>query len=569
MKFRRFAAVFLIAAAFTGCGQQTEGSSAPEQPAYDGPLYEVTLTSMEEKLGEQGRFRINPTGINLSNNRNEIVFVEGLTADNTYCYYAVEQQAEDGSMIAWRKFCDNNFEPLPIEGYRSFLGAKDGYRFFLYTPSSDGSDYAYELYDPDCNLVCSTFEDYEISIAGPQQIYLERGQVAATERASGRSGFLDLYTGEWTPLPEGCSVYGAAAFTEMDENMVSFYSEGLAPAMAEDPVRIYNPNSSAQHAEYNVLGFVDESGQFVFRFADQPQFAGKIINEVTGFLDGSCVISGREPGSYYIDSSYVEPDLYQRDFYWRIDTAGNPIEEVDYETLCEFRAQVLAANGVVDDPSDGCYYKESIRIADGLTLTTVNPVREDNVVARSELAGYALTDANGTVYPLDAEIKQIFVGDDGTVLLDCKREAALENPEENHYSIWYRLDYQWIAPEGFALPEEEGAQLEAGESETMREHLAKVREIMVMPNLTPAQKPVFTVTSDTIDYTYASTVHDSMYMEGTNPETEGTVFFYLYTLSDEELTIAVDWTDADGSTHRGYYTGGDVLSDTPAPCLND
>lgn len=60
---------------------------APVQPPYTGPLYQSSLLSMEEKLDQKGHFYVNAAGaLDLSNNRGEIVYVEGLTEDKTYCY---------------------------------------------------------------------------------------------------------------------------------------------------------------------------------------------------------------------------------------------------------------------------------------------------------------------------------------------------------------------------------------------------------------------------------------------------------------------------------------------------
>lgn len=567
----RLAAAVLAAAVLAGCGQAAasvsaaaggsaaagESAGAAAQPAYTGPLYQVSLLPMEEKLGQQGHFHVYAAGaLDLSNDRGEIVYAEGLTEDKTYCYDYEYVDQPDGSYQIVRKYCDEHYEPLSVEGGRSFEAQKDGYRLFYYMPSSTGKNSSYELYGPDCDLVRTTADQYDISYMSIPEIILDTGLLMATDRASGADGFLNLYTGEWLPMPDGCTPAGASMYLSVATE--GFYTEGLVPAVEKEPVRIHNPGSAvSEYAEYNVAGFLDESGAFAFKFEEQPQFAGKVINGVTGFLDGTCIVSGREPGAYTVDTRLVdlEPDLFQRDFFWRIDTRGNPVEEVDFETMKAFRAQVLEANGHIEENVTNCrqYYKKSIRIADGLTLATVNPITEDTVVASSELDGCTLTDANGHEYPLDVEIQQAFVGDDGTVWLDCRRQTEPGNPDNDYPSVWYELKYEWIAPEGYTLPDGQEKELSAGDSQRITQYHDQVQEILVIADLCPAQNPVFTVQTGSATRTYAATVDDTMYMEGDDPMTEGTVFFQLYTLAPEPPVITVEWTNSDGTAHRGRY----------------
>lgn len=51
------------------------------------------------------------------------------------------------------------------------------------------------------------------------------------------------------------------------------------------------PGTSAQHSDKEIVGFVDETGNYAFRFDQLPDFDGLLVTAVTGYLDGSCIVA--------------------------------------------------------------------------------------------------------------------------------------------------------------------------------------------------------------------------------------------------------------------------------------
>ena len=73
----------------------------------------------------------------------------------------------------------------------------------------------------------------------------------------------------------------------------SFYSEGLAYVTYFDLARLYDKGSGGTHGDRAIVGFLDESGEFAFRFDELEEFQGKLVIDATGFLDGTCMVAGR------------------------------------------------------------------------------------------------------------------------------------------------------------------------------------------------------------------------------------------------------------------------------------
>lgn len=129
------------------------------------------------------------------------------------------------------------------------------------------------------------------------------------------------------------------------------------------------------------------------------------------------------------------------------------------------QAEVLEKNGIMldlDKNREWSFATESIRFADGLTLSVEKPLPYGEVTLENEIGGYMLTDANGTVYPLDEyDIYQVIVSDDGRVFLYFGNDPNASPDEDvtDHGRNVYMLNYEWIAPPEYTLPQDQKANL--------------------------------------------------------------------------------------------------------------
>lgn len=481
-KKRMLAGLLAGMVCLSGCGSQpaATGSSGPAESEpeqvsqYKGPLYELSFTKLTDLLPQFQEFsRSNSVG--------------GFNSDYCSIEYMTHFAQDNTINIGSYQYCDADFNSLPVEGSSSFLAYHDGYRMFrrgTYDDSQDGG--VVDVYDKDMNLVSTTADRFENPSTSCAQICMDTGWIVATEKATGLEGFFNVYTQEWHPVSASESLRcGVPYFNLVTYN--SFYSDGLAYVTTSDWVREYYSITNLKHYEREVLGFLDESGQYAFRFEDIPAFDGLLVNLVTGFADGTCIVTARyDDGAFSVPMPYLDEEspFYQVDFVFRIDTKGNVLEEVDMAAFEAKEQEVLEKFGQMDEiekSREWSYETESIRMADGLTLAVKNPLPAGEIKNADEVGGYTLTDANGTSYPLDEYgVTRAIVTDDARVFLYCTKnpngetsassaasagadalDAVMdsENIPANQEAGFYLMEYRWIAPADYELPKEQKADL--------------------------------------------------------------------------------------------------------------
>lgn len=567
-----------LALCMAGCGAAPAGgASTPETapaetsaaPTYTGPLYELTFENLNEKLpelqnistGDRLLYRGYYKGMKLWPNFRQ---------NDTLEISSEFQESPEGGMTFSRKFCDTDFRLLPIEGPRKLLCGYDGYRVFAREDSADLFHDVIEVYDPDCNLIFTTENTYQYidSDINLMPVFLQTGWLPVREIATSCQGFVNVYTQEWHPLESTDYVLqGAGMFGSMLGALSnSFYSDGLAYVVRDEAARVYNPGTSAQHYDKEIVGFVDETGNYAFRFDQLPDFDGLLVTAVTGYLDGSCIVAGRIDDGVTTGSTQEDQiEGVDIDFFYRIDTAGHILEEVDYDTFDEFRDTVFRGLGVYDVVRGNydVYQADRLQVADGLELRVKNPLTADSVRNAFDLGGYELVDANGTVYSLDDyDVVGVLVGDDGTILLKCDSDyrhsvGLEENGQASPTTVWYQVRYDWIAPEGYVVPEDQRQNLSADGLPTSTEYQNQQQLITVsLYSIHDMNDLVFhfSGTDFTSDYVVKEEDYDYLNASTDDPIQELTAQFA--TLSEDTITITCDWTDDAGAAHHGSYDPG-------------
>lgn len=578
MKMRQilFPALSLgMALLMAGCGAVPPGGSATGEtsadggsaettaaPAYTGPLYELTFENLNERLPDLQTIFLGDSEAKLYSPYEGMTLWYNFAENGTFQIARETQSLPDGGTGVYRKFCDGDFQLLPIEGFRELLCGYNGYRMFLLRDKENTQDYELEVYDPGNNLIFTTEGKYfyDTTWVNKTPIFLKTGWLPVKELATSREGFVNVYTQEWHPLESDAYCLHGSGMLELTIGTMSnsFYSDGLAFVAAAEPARQYGWNNDRK-----IEGFIDETGEFAFRFDDLPEFDGLMVTTVTGYLDGSCMVAGRiDDGvktGYSNDAQIQAVDI---NFFYRIDTSGNILEEVDYETFEEFQQKVLWELGVADllGGSYTFFQADSLQVADGLELRVKNPLTENSVLNAFDAGGYELVDANGTVYSLDDyNVVSVLAGDDGTILLKCDsnyRENWIQNffGQASPTSVWYRLKYDWIAPDDYVLPEGQTQNLSVENLTTVTDYQNQEQTIRVLLFCMEDVNDLtlhFTgedFTSDYVvkeeDYQYRNTPEGDPYKD---------LDAQFVTLSDDEFTITCDWTDDEGNAHHGTY----------------
>lgn len=537
-------------------------ASATAAPSYTGPLYEISVTDVKGSAAPDFEALVTASCVPYFSSGGAWVYGvpyraitlwENFRENNTF---EIWNDYDRENQVTIRKFCDADLQQLPIEGNVEFLAGYNGYRMFL-------RDGAIEVYDPDLNLVSTTagrflYDDF-INQTYPA---LKSGWLGLQDATTSQYGFYNVYTQEWHPLdPEYC-ITGGGMMSSGGSTFItnSFYSEGLAYVTYFDLARLYDKGSGGTHGDRAIVGFLDESGEFAFRFDELEEFQGKLVIDATGFLDGTCMVAGRVDDGIkygYTRDGYGQYDGVDLDFFYQIDTTGHVVQEVDYDTFVAFREKILPSLGIRDTGHMTNYrlcQTNSIQLADGLTLRLKTLPTRDTVIPTA-YPDYELVDTNGTVYPLDDyHIINIVVADDGTVLLECDSEyhwgANFMGLSESYG--WYRLNYRWIAPEGYVVPEDQRQNLSG-------EGLLSVTELS-LPTNKSAQEIIFQEWNlpDTDDLKLIFTAPDFFdtyqvqpgdYIPPNDRYPSNDLCLAFATLCEDEVDVSYLWTDDAGTQH--------------------
>ena len=218
------------------------------------------------------------------------------------------------------------------------------------------------------------------------------------------------------------------------------------------------------YQECPVIGFVDETGNFAFRFDELDAFAGKLVVDVTGFYNGTCMVAGRQDDGVQtavegdnVEGRYEGIDL---EFFYEIDKTGAILREVTYDDYVAFRQKILPALGI-RDPELGnyaLYHTDSIQLADGLTLSVDNPLSATEVIpgrgsGRVHAAGLQRHRLSAGRLPDPRHLR----GGRRIVLMECTDAVEAATAESAYQAeqctAWYKLNYTWIAPDGYRVPD--------------------------------------------------------------------------------------------------------------------
>lgn len=559
--------------------QEEAAQATPEPVVYDGPLYEVTATRLDGSaqaphfdkiyVGKARESRISYGGLVLWENYRE----------NNTLVAGFPKMTSINGMSGTYVFTDGDCNEIQFaqgDEYLEFLAGYNGYRLFSCGPVPDA---ALAVFDESGQRVNTTLGYIPLVnyYSGANLFYLglKSGWQPMWKAETDEYGFLNLYTGEWHPLPEGIIPLGSGMRGSMEAGTMStsFYSDGLAWVCNNKISRTYDQSSMNFYDECPVVGFVDETGAFAFRFDELDAFAGKLVVDATGFYNGTCMVAGRQDDGVKtavegenVEGRYEGIDL---EFFYEIDKTGAILREVTYDEYVAFRQKILPALGI-RDPQLGnyaLYHTDSIRLADGLTLSVDNPLSETEVILEEDLGGFTLQDCNDTDYPLDDYlIRGIYVGDDGTVLMECTDAVEAATAESAYQAeqctAWYKLNYTWIAPEGYRVPDGEQKNLSAEGLEDLWDYEARFQYVPVsILRAYDVYDLVLTFTTPSFTSNYA--VPEESFRDYSDVPMLGRALeLHMGVLSQEEVTITAQWKDSQGNPHQGVYGSSRTLEET-------
>lgn len=559
--------------------QEEAAQATPEPVVYDGPLYEVTATRLDGSaqaphfdkiyVGKARESRISYGGLVLWENYRE----------NNTLVAGFPKMTSINGMSGTYVFTDGDCNEIQFaqgDEYLEFLAGYNGYRLFSCGPVPDA---ALAVFDESGQRVNTTLGYMPLVnyYSGANLFYLglKSGWQPMWKAETDEYGFLNLYTGEWHPLPEGIIPLGSGMRGSMEAGTMStsFYSDGLAWVCNNKISRTYDQSSMNFYDECPVVGFVDETGAFAFRFDELDAFAGKLVVDATGFYNGTCMVAGRQDDGVKtavegenVEGRYEGIDL---EFFYEIDKTGAILREVTYDEYVAFRQKILPALGI-RDPQLGnyaLYHTDSIRLADGLTLSVDNPLSETEVILEEDLGGFTLQDCNDTDYPLDDYlIRGIYVGDDGTVLMECTDAVEAATAESAYQAeqctAWYKLNYTWIAPEGYRVPDGEQKNLSAEGLEDLWDYEARFQYVPVsILRAYDVYDLVLTFTTPSFTSNYA--VPEESFRDYSDVPMLGRALeLHMGVLSQEEVTITAQWKDSQGNPHQGVYGSSRTLEET-------
>lgn len=559
--------------------QEEAAQATPEPVVYDGPLYEVTATRLDGSaqaphfdkiyVGKARESRISYGGLVLWENYRE----------NNTLVAGFPKMTSINGMSGTYVFTDGDCNEIQFaqgDEYLEFLAGYNGYRLFSCGPVPDA---ALAVFDESGQRVNTTLGYMPLVnyYSGANLFYLglKSGWQPMWKAETDEYGFLNLYTGEWHPLPEGIIPLGSGMRGSMEAGTMStsFYSDGLAWVCNNKISRTYDQSSMNFYDECPVVGFVDETGAFAFRFDELDAFAGKLVVDATGFYNGTCMVAGRQDDGVKtavegenVEGRYEGIDL---EFFYEIDKTGVILREVTYDEYVAFRQKILPALGI-RDPQLGnyaLYHTDSIRLADGLTLSVDNPLSETEVILEEDLGGFTLQDCNDTDYPLDDYlIRGIYVGDDGTVLMECTDAVEAATAESAYQAeqctAWYKLNYTWIAPEGYRVPDGEQKNLSAEGLEDLWDYEARFQYVPVsILRAYDVYDLVLTFTTPSFTSNYA--VPEESFRDYSDVPMLGRALeLHMGVLSQEEVTITAQWKDSQGNPHQGVYGSSRTLEET-------
>ena len=192
---KQMIAALIATMLLTSCaaqGTQTDSAQTAEQatptatpePAYEGPLYEVSYEKIQDTIPAFRNPNISTTVLDDNGYLGMILrtdFAEDGVLNIAYDYHP----RGNGTNGYYRYFCTTDLQPVPIEGDYDFLGYGNGYYLFAHEVGDDHNQRYVQLYDSDFNLVYDSTGAYDLQNWGPCNIYLNTGWMPGEKLATG------------------------------------------------------------------------------------------------------------------------------------------------------------------------------------------------------------------------------------------------------------------------------------------------------------------------------------------------------------------------------------------------
>lgn len=158
------------------------------------------------------------------------------------------------------------------------------------------------------------------------------------------------------------------------------------------------------------------------------------------------------------------------------------------------------------------------------------------------------------------------MGDDGTVLMECTDTVEAATAESAYQAeqctAWYKLNYTWIAPEGYRVPDGTQKNLSAQGLEDLWDYEAGIQYVPVsILRAEDVHDLVLTFTTPTFTSSYA--VPEESFRDYSDVPMLGRALeLHMAVLSQEEVTITGQWNDSWGNTHQGILDDSRTLKET-------
>lgn len=305
-----------------GVAAEPEEPEEPKDPPYTGPLYEISVGAVQDKLPDF-------CGISTElHGRGSKLFFFPFANSGDFVGYDKEWFGHDcyltNSKLMSFPELDEYVFLCTVNGKTVFCN-EEGAELFL--TDGDGNI----LYTAPENLIFPrAYAEYE------GNAYCREGLIPVHDTETGCDGYLNAedysvwmldpeyavwgYTVQGKSVPKG-GVGGAFREGMKDVN----YAETMDALF-----HIAGQNGEdldGSWAENDIAGFVGPDGEFIFRFSELPQFEGSIICRASSYYQGTAIIACHARGmgtgvsipSWEIFSGY--------ETYYEIDTQGNILGE--------------------------------------------------------------------------------------------------------------------------------------------------------------------------------------------------------------------------------------------------
>lgn len=433
-------------------GAASSQEAAPElPPAYTGPLYEISIEALPEPFGE----------LTEPQAAEGVLFLGGLAASDNHYYFA-----PDGTALNLQRG-----EPWVLEGI-----SEDFYLFrppYGADPSETDNCYITDHHGSVLTVLPSGVSLQQGDSDRAFSWYAREGYAAYYDSETNEHGILDIAAGSFTlidhdyifkrrdppgelPLP--------LPITSIKGNFC--FSEGLIPVQFRDRSNCYCVPSymggnfyagatySAYVCECDFAGFMDYSGEMAFCFRDNPDLADCLVFNVSGFVDGTCIIQTRPldraqlPGEFHWLRQWGSHSTF-----YKIDRTGAIVGESTQE---EFKAYGnVIRDGEIDLHSifssrEGRFDHKSTRVK--------SVVIKPGLAARADQNGVFLEDANGTIYPIELPegcgAVNLFAQDENVWILLSENPLDAYRAELGNDIYTHIVRVKSIMPEGYTVPED-------------------------------------------------------------------------------------------------------------------